>query len=230
MLVALIAVPLLVLSLAGVSLYVPAWGAGLWAGAVALKRVLGSALDSVLPLSGRQADQPGWNSAALHGLLSAITELGVAALYLWNWRDATLAEVLGFGVGAACAEVIYVVGLGFLKREADPAALDAWAQAARRSLWVRFTVPIERLLAGIGHVGSRGLVWIGLQLALPIGVAIVLLAVFLFAVVDGIAVRGLQQKWDWNEPGLTRRLHLYFGAIGISELTLFLFLYSTFRS
>jgi hypothetical protein len=228
-LLGLVAAPPLAVAIGGVPLRVVGWGAALWAAAIALKRVLASAFDWVNRERAERNKHSRYVIAASHGLLSALTELGLAAPYLWNWHGASLPDVLAFGIGAGSAEVLYVLVLGFLTREKDAQAMAAWARAARKSLSVRFTVPLERLLAGIGHAGSRGLVWVGLQHASAFGFAIVLLAAILFAGVDGVAVYGLQRKWDWNNPELTWRLHLYFGAISVGEMTLFLALYPTVR-
>lgn len=83
---------------------------------------------------------------------------------------------------------------------------------------MRYAVPIERLFALIGDVGSRGLIYqavIGgtakMHCAIP--------AFALFSLIDGIAVYGVRRGWQWH--GSCRRAHGTFAALGCVELLMF---------
>jgi hypothetical protein len=160
--------------------------------------------------------------AALQGVISAATELGAAAAYLAVFPPVTLAGIVAFGVGAGCAEVAYVLLLGIFGPEVDEAELRAWVRGATVSWCVRYAVPIERLFALIGHTGARGLVYVALLQASPLGVLWGSCAVLLFAMIDGVAVYGHIKKWQWHDPAICRRAHSFFAAISIVESVLFL--------
>ena len=52
------------------------------------------------------------------------------------------------------AEVGYVLALAVRGPGPSPEQLTAWTRGARVSLCVRYAVPVERLFASIGHLGS----------------------------------------------------------------------------
>jgi hypothetical protein len=195
--------------------YLILFGAVTWGIAVALKKPLAVQLNKWLKNSSRTY------VSASQGLLSAVLELGCAALYLWRMKGADIYSVLGFGVGAGAAEVVYVLVVGSLaKRDQEREA--AWAAAARESLCVRYQVPIERFFATIGHVGSRGLVYVGLHVAIPGGLILLLGALVFFTVVDGVATYGHLCRWDWSNPVICRSVHGFFATVSLLEFTVFL--------
>ena len=198
--------------------YLIVWGAVTWGIAVALKRPLAVQLKKLLSNYRRIY------IAAAQGLLSAVLELGCAALYLWRMKDADIDSVLAFGAGAGAAEVLYVLVVGsFAKR--NPEREAAWAETARESLCVRYQVPIERFFALIGHVGSRGLVYVGLHSGMPAGSILLLAALVFFTVIDGVATYGHLSGWDWFDPVRCRYVHGFFAAMSLLELALFLIVF-----
>ncbi len=201
---------------AGIPIRVLFWGAGTWGIAVALKQTLARWLNHAL---GRKAGQI--VCAASQGLLSALLELGVAALYLRRLGSADLFTVLAFGAGAGSAEVVYVLVTGALA-EPDTQKEAAWARHAWNSFCVRYQVPIERLFGVIGHIGSRGLVYLGLLASAAEAVLWLSVALLLFTAVDGVATYGHLRDWDWSQPATCRRAHGFFAVISILELLLFL--------
>jgi len=219
-LLAVIIVPPAILLSAGASAKALILGAGIWAASVAVKRLAGLPLDRRL----RKRNTKSEIAAGFHGALSAICELGLAAIFLRTWDDARLVDVLAFGAGAGCTEAFYVLCLAFTATKNRTDEL-AWIREATESLWVRYTVPLERLLAAIGHSGSRGLVWLGLQLSGSQGVILVALAMATFTMVDGVAAYGLQKKWNWSDPTICRRTHLFFGGVSMAEMSTFLLAY-----
>jgi len=216
-LLAVIIVPPSILLSAGASPNALILGAGIWAVSVAVKRLAGVPLDRQL----RKRNTRSEIAAGFHGAFSAICELGLAAIFLRTWNDSRFVDVLAFGAGAGCTEALYVLCLAFTAAKNRTDEL-AWINGATQSLWVRYTVPLERLLAAIGHTGSRGLVWLGLQLSGYQGVILVALAMTTFTMVDGVAAYGLQKKWNWSDPTICRRTHLFFGSVSVAELSIFL--------
>lgn len=199
-------------------------GAAIWAASVAVKRLAGRPLDRQL----RKRNTRSEIAAGFHGALSAVCELGLAAIFLRTWDDARFVDVLAFGAGAGCTEAFYVLCLAFTATKNRTDEL-AWIKGAKESLWVRYTVPLERLLAAIGHSGSRGLVWLGLHLSGYQGAIFVALAMATFTMVDGVAAYGLQKKWDWSDPTICRRTHLFFGGVSMAEMSIFLLAYWLLR-
>src|SRR6266508_2004481 len=211
-LLALLAVagaPLLLVR-AGAPFHAVLLGAGAWAAAVLVKWPLGRAVNL---LAGRVG---GAYVAAAQGALSAALELTAAGIVLRSWRGAALADVVAFGAGAGSAEVVYVLILGAVTKR-DPEVLAAWARAAAHSLCVRYATPIERFFALLGHVGSRGLVYVGLH-GRP---SLLVVAFALFTAVDAVATYSHLQGWDWNDAATCRRGHGLFAAIAIVETALF---------
>jgi hypothetical protein len=217
---ALIAVapPCLAIALGDASWISVAAGALIWFASVCVKRIViqsARRLAPFWPLSSGTV-------AALHGTASAIIELGAAAIYLSALPSASLSEVLAFGAGAGSAEAAYVLALGIIHPQVDPDELRAWMTGAAVSWCVRYAVPVERLFALIGHVGSRGLLYVALMqqssLALLWGMA----AVLLFALIDGVAVYGHLKQWQWHDPVICRRAHSFFAAVSITEFALML--------
>jgi hypothetical protein len=186
-----------------------AGGAIAWALSILVKRAI-----QFLASGGLHASSV--SHAALQGLISAIVELAAAAAYFIAWPPASFLQVVSFGIGAGAAEAAFVLVLGIWIR-AEPAQIQAWAEAAARSLCVRYTVPVERFTALVGHTAARGLVYVGLQ-RLPISGSIwLLVAVASFAGIDAIAVYGNERKWNWNDPTICRRAHSLFALISVLE-------------
>lgn len=183
-------------------------GALAWLAAVAAKVVLSGLLHLALGTSRPR------RAAALQGLLSAATELGAAAVCLLELlpRGSAL-HAAAFGAGAAGLE------LGWLLVAATVEAAEAARGDAAAAPWhVRWTFVIERAAAALGHVGSRGLVWLALGgPAWPAAVA-----TLSFAAVDGVATLGVLEQWDWLDPRRWRRFYGFVAAVGAGELLLFL--------
>jgi hypothetical protein len=150
---------------------------------------------------------------------SAACELAAAAAWLTAMPPGSLVDAVGFGVGAGSAEAAYVLVLAVTGPRPSDELLAVWLRGARASWCVRYAVPIERLFAAIGHLGSRGLIY----LALDGGAAVLwaLPAVALFSLIDGIAVYGTRRSWLWHDPPVCRAAHATFATLGCAELLLF---------
>lgn len=161
--------------------------------------------------------------AVFHGALSAVTELGAALLFFFYAWPITLTQAVAFGVGAGSVEAAYVFIVGVFLSEDDPQESSKWAAGAADSYCVRYMVPIERGSALLGHVSSRGLAFVGLAAATVLTQAALLMsAFFLFSCVDGVAAYGILRRWNWYDPKICFRAHLFFFTISVIESVLFL--------
>lgn len=147
-----------------------------------------------------------------HGTLSAACELGCAAVcFLWLLADGNAWNAASFGAGAGWIEIVALLAAYILS--------DNNRTLAEELPWhVRWTFLVERAGAVLGHVGSRGLVWLAIQRSPWFAVP----AVAGFAIVDGLAVYGTIRKWDWLE---WRTWSWFYGvvmSVSLVELSLFI--------
>ena len=87
-----------------------------------------------------------------------------------------------------------------------------------------WTFVVERTGALLGHLGSRGLVWLAVHSPLNPAVP-ALLALISFSAVDGVATYGTLKKWDWLKPRTWKRFYGFATLVGTFEISLFLGLY-----
>lgn len=219
----------------GASWWLVVAGAVVWFASVCLKRIV---VQSGRALFARAAPSR-VRVAVVQGVVSAVTELGAAGLYLAVVTsggatptgpavasavasiDLSLIDIVGFGVGAGSAEAFYVLLLGVLGPQADDEELQAWLRGARLSLCVRYAVPVERLFALIGHTGARGLLYVALLHGPLAGAVWALSSAAFFVLIDGVAVYGHLQKWRWHDPVVCRRAHSFFALLSVAECALF---------
>jgi hypothetical protein len=212
--------PLLIVQYAGTRTSVIFGGAAVWAASVAIKHWLARLLSRLV------SAMPVESVAALQGTLSAACELGAAAFYFARLPFSSWSNLIAFGLGAGCAEVLYVLILGAMEglRKPSPDREAAWMAGAEQSLCVRYSVPLERFFALLGHTASRALVYLGVSS--PFGGAVPLvLAIVLFAAVDSVSYYGLKAEWNWNCPHLCRRFYGFVGLVTFFETIAFLLLF-----
>lgn len=151
--------------------------------------------------------------ALLQGLLSAFTELGAAALvFVYVLSEGGLLHAIAFGAGAGIVEALILLGMALFSKEEKPTGLP-WYQ--------QWTFVIERFGALLGHIGSRGLVWLSVSGPFyPF-----MLAIIGFTAIDSVATYGVYKKWDWLEPKTWKRFYGFVILVGIIEIILFLGLY-----
>jgi len=158
-------------------------GAATWALAVVLKVVA-----DVLAQRWMTAELRDWLAALLSGVWSSFCELGLAGFAFWFW-SATFADALVVALGAALAEFLILL----------PAPVVAnWdkkpqSKAKEAAGWQAFFA--ERAVIFANHLGSRGLVWLGI--AGSGGLAAVGAALGLFAAIEAIQAYGQAKEWDW---------------------------------
>ncbi len=145
-------------------------GAGIWAAGVALKFLFAAALYEP-GLAAMRSALPSWaylTLGSLHGgLFTGVFEIGgtLAAGLIWRSlaREARRAVAVGIGAGALEALLLALpllaTGVAGLPGMPDRAmVLDALAETSANT-WTDWLVPpAERLLALLGHTGSRVLV------------------------------------------------------------------------
>ncbi|MHC4550722.1 MAG: hypothetical protein ACYTEZ_18335 [Planctomycetota bacterium] len=144
----------------------------------------------------------------LSGVVSAACELGFAALFLRR-RTLSGANVLAFGVGIGAFEVLFVLGLAGLEAtagEADPAPMAAGVA------WL-FLV-LERAISLVGHAASRVLVYVALRARWLLPAVV---AVTVFACVDGVASYGTTAGWDWDRVDVRGLFTLFIAVAGALE-------------
>ncbi len=166
-------------------------GIGSWAMALVAKSVIQVGLEEL-------TTSAVWKGS-LGGIVSALCELGAAALFLRR-RDMRGNDLIAFGVGIGAFEVVFVMALGWAT-DIGTSSLVWWA--------VGLELSVERILSMIGHVASRVLVHVSFRIRriLP-----ALIAMGVFASVDGIASYGWAAGWDWDS---VRVLVLVLGFIAV---------------
>jgi hypothetical protein len=119
--------------------------------------------------------------------------------------------VIGLGVGAGAFEVIIVCITPLLSRAVPSETPSDWL--------VRWSGLLERIITLVGHTASRGLVWAAF--VSPAWWPAAFFGFATFALVDGVAVYGLAQKWNWTDPRLFRRWLSFMGLAGLLEAAAF---------
>ena len=186
-------------------------GAGVWAGSVVLKILLGNLVHRAISKLELRTQ------AALWGAWSAFCELGAVAFWFAAISNpSSVGDVIGVGVGAGSLEIIVIVGRGWLALQMPSKLL---LPKAPGDWFVAWSGVFERISTSVGHVASRGLVWVGLKASILVPAAAVAFATF--AVVDGLATYGHSKGWNWKDPGLCRRFNGFLAGVGALELALF---------
>jgi hypothetical protein len=181
-------------------------GAAAWALALLLKMLV-NGTDLIA-----RATRRGMPGAALAGIVSGISEMGVLYLAaIAGVVTSSAATGLWTGIGASVAEIAYLISVGMLKR-AEPETLKQqriWLRGARSSRLVRHIFAVERLLATVLHIACRVLV-----LATVASGSLVPLAMALgfFVIVDGTATYGVVRRWNWCRRRTARRFYALLAA------------------
>jgi len=153
--------------------------------------------------------------ATLQGVVSAVSELGAAALaFTVVLSEGSVGSVVAFGLGAGALEAGLLLRAAQVQTDADETSTEA---ASRVDGIQRHSFVVERVAALMGHVGARGLIWVGVHGPVwPVAVAVVT-----FAAVDGMASYGHRREWDWTAPTVWWRFNAFTLGLALVELLVF---------
>jgi len=165
-------------------------GAGAWFVAVALK-ITGD----VLFQRNTTVDFHDWVTGVLSGLWASVIELGLASIAFLIWC-ATVWDAVGYALGAAAVEFMLLLPVAFSGGVSTEKKRRGSKEPASVMTWRNFA--IERVLAVIGHIASRVLVWIGVA---GTGGFLAFAAAFgLYTLAEGLAAYGEAKDWNWQSP------------------------------
>jgi hypothetical protein len=123
-------------------------------------------------------------TAVTSGVLSALTELGAAALFLRPRMRG--ADVVAFGAGIGCFEILLKTALGVVGA----------SEAAGSAVAVPLLLPLVEHAANlVGHTATRVMVYVGRSVRRLLPAVFALLT---FSLVDGVADYGHLRGWDWG--------------------------------
>ena len=164
-------------------------GAGAWFIAVALK-VTGD----VLFQRKVTVELRDWVTAVLSGAWASLVELGLASAAFLIW-SATVWDAVAYALGAAAVEFMLLLPAAFTGGISDKKQRKN-AKEPHVMTWRNFA--IERVIALVGHIASRVLVWVGIAGAGGIGA---LGAAFgLYSLAEGLSAYGEAKEWNWLNP------------------------------
>lgn len=179
----------------GVSRDIIGYGALSYAlGAVGFKGLIYSGL--VVPVLHKHLAPP-WLAVA-QGSVSAISELGAAALFFWlAIPELSLAELIGFGATAGIVEALFIPlmsvgGIDVLSgTPVERVGAAQWHDLGATPLAVMAFPVVERGLTMLLHTSSRAVVYAAVVLG---NVGLALAALCCFAAVDGAAYYALLKR------------------------------------
>src|ERR1019366_7285099 len=167
----------------------------------------------------RKLPKAAW--AAIRGVVSAVSELAPSALCLVFFLPfLSLPSIVGFGVGASGAEILFVLAARFARRRKgrSKSRIDIGAAHTGRSPYVRYFFLVERTAALLLHIGSRCLVYTSLSQHTPWAGIWALIS---FSLVDGLAAYGKLRGWNWLDARISGGFFGFTFVVGASDLALF---------
>jgi hypothetical protein len=165
-------------------------------------------------------------TSALNGLVSGVTELGLALVFFAFLPVLSFWEVVAFGVGIGTIEA-FVVGTTSnplkgtaLEKSADELAATVARLSGGRHFVYGYLLPFtERLIAAVIHVGTRGLVYVGYLSSNPWPFLMAMAAFFL---ADGIIGYRLIHQERLSELRVLNRTYVGLSIIAVLVLAAFL--------
>lgn len=160
--------------------------------------------------------------AIIQGFVSALSELGAALFFfIFVVKELTLTELIGFGIAAGSIEAII---LPFMKNPLQGTPLeqhsDETIKKSEENQIVQWLGVIERILASIIHVASRGLVYLSYFTG---NLFPIIFAVLGFASVDGRAYYAHLEKWAFDNVQVLIKFYRFLGTIAFTLTIFFLF-------
>ena len=160
-----------------------------------------------------------WLSVS-QGLLSAFAELGAAyAFFVLVVPTLNLPQLIGFGAAAGAVEAIV---LPFIQNPFKGTPLEEHAsQVSGKSAGsqaIDWMSVIERALAIVVHVASRGLVYLSFSTGNLIPA---LVAVLTFASIDGRAYYAHLEKWPFDQVKTLWKFYRYLALVAFVQVACF---------
>jgi|Deesub1362B_J571_1020462.scaffolds.fasta_scaffold03388_2 hypothetical protein len=164
--------------------------------------------------------------SVLNGLFSGITELGAASIFFWFLPKMNFWQVVAFGTGIGTIEAIVAVsisdplkGTALEKGTNKIQALLQNLPGKQKFFFTLFLPWSERMIAGILHIGTRGLVYVSISQhkLLPFG-----LALAIFILVDGVIVYRMLFAGKLKTPRDLSKMYLALLLLSMIALISFL--------
>jgi hypothetical protein len=163
--------------------------------------------------------------SALNGVFSGVSELG-AALAIFAFMPApSFWDMVAFGVGIGAIEAFLVAtpsnplkGTGLEKPTAEIEAVIAALPKGPRFVYSCVTPLVERILAAVIHIATRGLAYVTYRGANPLPIAIALLA---FVLADGVVGYRLLQQGKLKDLRVLNQFYLFFLILATACLAVF---------
>lgn len=153
-------------------------------------------------------------TAVVVGLLSAGSELGVAAGFFWFiWQPETLAELIAIGAGAGMAEAVIMPSLrDAFRNTAVEKHAEELGDAVARNQRVQWLGVLERVFASMIHVSGRALVYLSIASG---GLVPALIGFCGFVCLDGVGFYGRLRKWRSDDVRVLGRVEGLAGTIAV---------------
>lgn len=167
--------------------------------------------------------------AALQGIVSGITEIGAAGVFFLLLRPLEFFEVVAFGVAIGAIESLLAVTPGSqLKGTAlEKAVLEAdnyvkTLPGRQRVIHNDLASTVERIIAGVFHVGTRGLAYVAV-VSSAYWILIIPLAAFMAA--DGIGYFKIY-RGHFKNPVMVWRFYIFLAVIAVLIVFIFIWLWA----
>lgn len=162
--------------------------------------------------------------AVSQGVVSSLSELGATlCFFFFVTPQLTLGELIGFGMAAGSIEAII---LPFMKNPLQGTPLEEHSeeviQRSSQNLSLEWWGVVERMLATLIHITTRGLVYISYSTG---NLVPGFLAFAGFASIDGRAYYAHLQKWRFDDIRVLLRFYRYLGTTAILLTLVFVSLY-----
>jgi len=158
------------------------------------------------------------------GFISAFSELGSAYIFfLFVVPFLTLPQLIGFGMAAGAVESIVLpfIGNPFIGTPLEKHS-ENMEQKISSNLSTQWMGVIERIIAMVIHISSRGLIYVRM---ITCSLLPGLTAILTFAAIDGTGYYALLEKWAFDDIRILRKLYLFLAITVFVQLSSFLFFY-----
>ena len=210
----------------GVSFDFFIYGSGSWGIGCVLKIVLYQTIVRRI----RHTEKNILRVSALNGLFSGVSELGAALAIFAFMPTPSFWDIVAFGVGIGTIEAFLVAtptnplkGTGLEKPAEEIGAVIAALPKGPRFVYSYLTPLLERILAAVIHVGTRGLAFVSYRAWNPLPLILALLA---FVLADGVVGYRLLQQGRLKDLRVLGRFYFFFFILAAACLAAFLLFWS----